>query len=71
MLWKFLAQSEQVVQGYLVEPRLKLTQLSLQVGGAAIFWQSRLVYGIEQPIQKVNARRLKPEAQPQLNLNVG
>ena len=39
-LWKFLAQFEQMVQGFRVELRLKLTQRSLQVGGAAIFWQT-------------------------------
>jgi hypothetical protein len=39
----------------------------LQVGGAAIFWQSRLVYGTEARMKKANARKLKSEAQPQLH----
>ncbi len=66
-LWKFLAQFEQMVQGFRVELRLKLTQRSLQVGGAAIFWQTRVGYGIESRMKKANACKLKYEAQPQLH----
>ena len=64
-LWKFLAQFEQMVQRFRVEPGLKLTRLFLQVGGAAIFWQTRLVYGTEPRMKQANARKLKSEAQPQ------
>jgi hypothetical protein len=66
-LWKFLAPFEQMVQGLRAESSLKPTRLSLQVGGAAIFWQTRLVYGTEPRKKKANARKLKLEAQPQLH----
>jgi hypothetical protein len=66
-LWKILAPFEQMVQGFSVEPRLKRIQMFLQVGGVAIFWQTRLVHGIDPRMKKANARKLKSETQPQLH----